>query len=112
MGLVADPILPLSNASKGRLHMLMKSKAVNLTEHSIRVNAFCRGETSTPLLQSEIDNLPDPEKTKAACDACARIGRMASPREQAYMAAIPPCDEASFVVGSTYLEDGGFTASI
>ncbi len=112
MGFVADPVLPVYNASKGGLHMLMKSMAINLIKHNIRVNAFCPGETKTPLLQGEIDNSPDPEKTKAAYDAWAPIGRMANPREQAYVALFLASDESSFVVGSTYLADGGFTASI
>jgi NAD(P)-dependent dehydrogenase (short-subunit alcohol dehydrogenase family) len=112
MGFIADPQLPVYNASKGGLHMLMKSMAVSLIKHNIRVNAFCPGETNTPLLQSEIDNSSDPEKTKAAYDAWAPIGRMASPREQAYVALFLASDESSFVVGSTYLADGGFTASI
>jgi NAD(P)-dependent dehydrogenase (short-subunit alcohol dehydrogenase family) len=37
---------------------------------------------------------------------------MASPREQANVALFLASDEASFVVGSTFLADGGFTASI
>ena len=44
--------------------------------------------------------------------AWAPIGRMASPREQAYVALFLASDESSFVVGSTYLADGGFTSSI
>jgi NAD(P)-dependent dehydrogenase (short-subunit alcohol dehydrogenase family) len=102
MGFIADPAIPVYVASK----------AISLIKHNIRVNAFCPGETNTPLLQSEIDNSPDPEKTKAAYDAWAPIGRMASPREQACVALFLASDEASFVVGSTYLADGGFTASI
>lgn len=112
MGFIADPAIPVYVASKGGLHMLMKAMAVSLIKHGIRVNAFCPGETNTPLLQSEIDNSPDPAATKAAYDAWAPIGRMASPREQAYVALFLASDEASFVVGSTFLADGGFTASI
>jgi len=112
MGFIADPVLPVYNASKGGVHMLMKSMAINLIKHNIRVNAFCPGETNTPLLQSEIDNSPDPAATKAAYDAWAPIGRMASPREQANVALFLASDESSFVVGSTYLADGGFTSSI
>lgn len=112
MGFVADPAIPVYVASKGGLHMFMKAIAISLIKHGIRVNAFCPGETNTPLLQSEIDNSPDPAATKIAYDAWAPIGRMATPREQAYVALFLASDESSFVVGSTYIADGGFTASI
>jgi NAD(P)-dependent dehydrogenase (short-subunit alcohol dehydrogenase family) len=112
MGFVADPAIPVYVASKGGLHMFMKAIAISLIKHNIRVNAFCPGETNTPLLQSEIDNSPDPAATKAAYDAWAPIGRMATPREQAYVALFLASDEAAFVVGSTFIADGGFTASI
>lgn len=110
MGFLADPLTPVYNASKGGLHMLMKSMAVNLIKHGIRVNAFCPGITNTPLLQSEIDTSPDPAKTKEAYDAWAPIGRMGTPREMAHVALFLASDESSFVVGATYLADGGFTA--
>lgn len=112
MGFIADPAIPVYVASKGGLHMLMKAMAISLIKHNIRVNAFCPGETNTPLLQSEIDNSPDPAATKAAYDAWAPIGRMGEPREQAHVALFLASDESSFVVGSTFLADGGFTASI
>jgi NAD(P)-dependent dehydrogenase (short-subunit alcohol dehydrogenase family) len=112
MGFIADPAIPVYVASKGGVHMLMKAMAISLIKHNIRVNAFCPGETNTPLLQSEIDNSLDPAATKAAYDAWAPIGRMATPREQAHVALFLASDESAFVVGSTYLADGGFTASI
>jgi NAD(P)-dependent dehydrogenase (short-subunit alcohol dehydrogenase family) len=110
MGFLADPQAPAYNASKGGLHMLMKSMAVNLIRHGIRVNAFCPGITNTPLLQREIDSSPDPAKTQREYDAWAPIGRMGTPREMANVALFLASDEASFVVGATFLADGGFTA--
>jgi NAD(P)-dependent dehydrogenase (short-subunit alcohol dehydrogenase family) len=110
MGFLADPQAPAYNASKGGLHMLMKSMAVNLIKHGIRVNAFCPGITNTPLLQSEIDSSPDPAKTQREYDVWAPIGRMGTPREMANVALFLASDEASFVVGATFLADGGFTA--
>ena len=112
MGFIADPAIPAYVASKGGVHMLMKAMAAGLIQHGIRVNAFCPGETDTPLLQREIATSPDPAATKAAYDAWAPIGRMATPREQAAVALFLASDEASFVVGSTFVADGGFTASI
>jgi 3-oxoacyl-[acyl-carrier protein] reductase len=112
MGFVADPAIPVYVASKGGVHMLMKAMAAGLIKHGIRVNAFCPGETDTPLLQQEIATSPDPAATKAAYDAWAPIGRMATPREQAAVALFLASDEASFVVGATFVADGGFTASV
>jgi NAD(P)-dependent dehydrogenase (short-subunit alcohol dehydrogenase family) len=110
MGFLADPQAPAYNASKGGLHMLMKSMAVNLIKHNIRVNAVCPGITNTPLLQREIDTSPDPAKTQREYDAWAPIGRMASPKEIAHVALFLASDEASFVVGATFVADGGFTS--
>src|SRR5512142_2091013 len=73
MGFIADPAIPVYVASKGGLHMFMKAIAIKLIKDNIRVNAFCPGETNTPLLQSEIDNSPDPAATKAAYEAWAPI---------------------------------------
>ena len=110
MGFLADPLTPPYNASKGGMHMLMKSMAVNLIKHGIRVNAVCPGITNTPLLQMEIDTSPDPAATKKAYHAWAPIGRMGQPREMATAALFLVSDDASFVVGTTLLVDGGFCA--
>jgi NAD(P)-dependent dehydrogenase (short-subunit alcohol dehydrogenase family) len=111
MGFLADPQAPAYNASKGGLHMLMKSMAVNLIKHNIRVNALCPGITNTPLLQREIDSSPDPAKTQKEYDAWAPIGRMGTPREMAQAALFLVSDESAFVVGATLLVDGGYTAT-
>lgn len=111
MGVLADPQAPAYNASKGGLHMLMKSMAVNLIRENIRVNAVCPGITDTPLLQREIDTSPDPEKTRQEYAKWAPIGRMGSPREIARAALFLASEESSFVVGATLLVDGGYTAT-
>jgi len=111
MGFLADPHAPVYNASKGGLHMLMKSMAVNLIKHNIRVNAVCPGITNTPLLQREIDTSPDPARTQKEYDAWAPIGRMGTPREMAQAALFLVSDESAFVVGATLLVDGGYTAT-
>jgi NAD(P)-dependent dehydrogenase (short-subunit alcohol dehydrogenase family) len=111
MGFVADPQAPAYNASKGGLHLLMKSLAVNLIRHNIRVNAFCPGITQTPLLEREVETAPDPARRRAENEAWAPIGRVGLPREMANVALFLASDEASFVVGATYLADGGYTAT-
>jgi NAD(P)-dependent dehydrogenase (short-subunit alcohol dehydrogenase family) len=110
MGVVADPRSPAYNASKGGLHLLMKSMAVNLIQHNIRVNAVCPGLTDTPLMQDAIAGSADPDEARARFDRRAPIGRMAQPVEIAQAALFLVSDEASFVVGATLMVDGGFTA--
>jgi NAD(P)-dependent dehydrogenase (short-subunit alcohol dehydrogenase family) len=90
--------------------MFTKSIAVDLIRHNIRVNALCPGITRTPLLQSEVDNSLDPEKTAAEQAAWAPIMRVADAREIAQGALFLASDASSFAVGSCLVLDGGFTA--
>jgi NAD(P)-dependent dehydrogenase (short-subunit alcohol dehydrogenase family) len=110
MGLVAVPESPAYNASKGAVIMFTKSIALDLIRHNIRANSLCPGITRTPLLQAEVDNSLEPEKTAAAQAAWAPIGRVADPREIARGALFLASDESSFAVGSCLVLDGGFTA--
>jgi NAD(P)-dependent dehydrogenase (short-subunit alcohol dehydrogenase family) len=110
MGIVAVPESPAYNASKGAVIMFTKSIAIDLIRHNIRVNALCPGITRTPLLQAEVDNSLDPQKTAAEQAAWAPIMRVASPREIANGALFLASDESSFAVGSCLVLDGGFTA--
>jgi NAD(P)-dependent dehydrogenase (short-subunit alcohol dehydrogenase family) len=110
MGIVAVPESPAYNASKGGVIMLTRSLAIDLIRENIRVNALCPGITRTPLLQSEVDNSLDPQRTAAEQAAWAPIMRVADPREIAHGALFLASDESSFAVGSCLVLDGGFTA--
>jgi NAD(P)-dependent dehydrogenase (short-subunit alcohol dehydrogenase family) len=110
MGIVAVPESPAYNASKGAIIMFTKSIAVDLIRHNIRVNSLCPGITRTPLLQAEVDNSIDPERTAAEQAAWAPIMRVADPREIAQGALFLASEASSFAVGSCLVLDGGFTA--
>ncbi len=110
MGMVAVPESPAYNASKGAVIMFTKSIAIDLIRYNIRVNSLCPGITRTPLLQAEVDNSLDPEKTAAEQASWAPIQRVADPREIAQGALFLASDESSFAVGSCLVLDGGFTA--
>jgi NAD(P)-dependent dehydrogenase (short-subunit alcohol dehydrogenase family) len=110
MGIVAVPESPAYNASKGAVIMFTKSIALDLIRYNIRVNALCPGITRTPLLQAEVDNSVDPEKTAAEQASWAPIMRIADPREIAHGALWLASDDSSFAVGSSLVVDGGFTA--
>jgi len=110
MGIVAVPESPAYNASKGGVIMLTRSLAIDLIRDNIRVNSLCPGITRTPLLQAEVDNSLDPEKTAAEQAAWAPIMRVADPAEIAHGALFLASDDSSFAVGSCLVLDGGFTA--
>ena len=110
MGMVAVPESPAYNASKGAVIMFTKSIAIDLIRYNIRVNSLCPGITRTPLLQAEVDNSLDPEKTAAEQAAWAPIRRVADPREIAQGALFLASGESSFAVGSCLVLDGGYTA--
>jgi NAD(P)-dependent dehydrogenase (short-subunit alcohol dehydrogenase family) len=110
MGIVAVPESPAYNASKGGVIMLTRSIAIDLIRDNIRVNSLCPGITRTPLLQAEVDNSLDPEKTAAEQAAWAPIMRVADPDEIARGALFLASDESSFAVGSCLVLDGGYTA--
>jgi NAD(P)-dependent dehydrogenase (short-subunit alcohol dehydrogenase family) len=111
MGIVAVPESPAYNASKGAVIMFTKSLAVDLIRHNIRVNSLCPGITRTPLLQAEVDNSTDPERTAAEQATWAPIMRVAEPREIAQGALWLASPESSFAVGSCLVIDGGYTAT-
>ena len=110
MGIVAVPESPAYNASKGAIIMFTKSIAVDLIRHGIRVNSLCPGITRTPLLQAEVDNSIDPERTAAEQASWAPIMRVADPQEIAQGALFLASEASSFAVGSCLVLDGGFTA--
>jgi NAD(P)-dependent dehydrogenase (short-subunit alcohol dehydrogenase family) len=110
MGIVAVPESPAYNASKGGVIMLTRSLALDLIQYNIRVNALCPGITRTPLLQAEVDNSLDPEKTAREQAEWAPIMRVADPIEIARGALFLASDESSFAVGSCLVLDGGYTA--
>ena len=110
MGIVAVPESPAYNASKGAVIMFTKSIALDLIRYGIRVNSLAPGITRTPLLQREVDNSLDPERTAQEQATWAPILRVAEPREIAQGALWLASDESSFAVGSVLVVDGGFTA--
>jgi NAD(P)-dependent dehydrogenase (short-subunit alcohol dehydrogenase family) len=109
LGIVAVPESPAYCASKGGVTMFTRAIAIDLIRYNIRVNSLCPGITNTPILQAEIDQSPDPEKTRQDQAEWAPIMRIAEPREIAKGALFLASDESSFAVGSSLVLDGGYT---
>ena len=95
-------------ASKGAVLSMTRELAVQFARDNVRVNALCPGPVETPLLLSIFGDDP------AALER-RRIhwptGRLARPREVVNGALFLASDDASYVTGSTFLVDGGLTAS-
>ena len=103
-GTVGAPTLHTYSSSKGAIIQLSKSMAASYAGENILVNCVCPGGTLTPmLLNMEQQDAEDFAKLFP-------IGRLAQPEEIARVILFLCGDEASFMVGSVVLVDGGFTS--
>ncbi len=109
-GLVGGPRAAAYCASKGAVVLLTRAMAIDHGPQKIRVNCICPGDTDTPMLRSEADQLGAPVASFLAESAACPLGRIARPEEIAEAARYLASDAASFVTGSALVVDGGFTA--
>ena len=90
-------------ASKGGVHLLMRSLAQELAPHRIRVNAIAPGAIRTAINRPAWDS-------KAAYERLMRLvpyGRIGEPEDVARAAVWLASDASDYVVGSTLYIDGG-----
>jgi len=96
----------LYTASKHGVAGLTRSAAVEYGESGIRINAICPGFISTPLLHSTVTE--EAAKSMAARHPMNRLG---TPAEVADAVTYLASDASSFVTGSLFSIDGGWTAT-
>jgi NAD(P)-dependent dehydrogenase (short-subunit alcohol dehydrogenase family) len=104
---VAAPELAAYAAAKGAVLQFTRSIAAEYAGRGIRANCICPGGTMTPLL-TEIDRHrsgPDHFRDRHP------IGRYAEPEEIAAAVAFLLADESSFVLGTAFMVDGGYTCT-
>jgi 2-keto-3-deoxy-L-fuconate dehydrogenase len=89
---------------------LTKSMALDHALDGIRVNCICPGRVETPWVAERLAEYPDPEKARREMTATQAVGRMGRPEEVAAAAVYLASDEASFVTGTTFMIDGGWSA--
>lgn len=101
-------------ASKQAVQGLTLTSAVDLAVHRIRVNSVHPGVTRTRMMES-VETMVAPGQENAARTAFsqyAAMQRYAEPQEIAAVIAFLASDDASYVTGSNYVVDGGFTAAM
>jgi 3-oxoacyl-[acyl-carrier protein] reductase len=99
------PGLAVYNASKGAVHTLTKSMAVELAPDKIRVCALAPVAGETPLLAMFMGE-DTPEK-RAAFKATVPLGRFSTPHDIGAAALYLASDEAEFLTGVVLEIDGG-----
>jgi len=94
-------------ASKGAVIQLTKAMAIDHGPQNIRVNAVCPGDTDTPMLAGEAQQLGIPAEQVLAESVHRPLQRVGRPEEIAQAVLYLASDAASFVTGTTLLVDGG-----
>jgi 3-oxoacyl-[acyl-carrier protein] reductase len=105
-GLRPRPGLSAYNATKGAVHILTKSLAVELAPDRIRVCAIAPVATETPLLPSFLGPAAGQREKFVAT---VPLGRLAQPRDIANAALYLASPDAEFVTGNIVEVDGGRT---
>ena len=92
-------------AAKGALISLTKSLAIQFAKDRIRCNVIHPGIVDTPLQAPYLT-----DAIRREFETGIPLGRIAQPREIAYVALFLASDESSFMTGAELVVDGGFTA--
>ncbi len=102
-------------STKGAIISLTRALAWELAPNGIRVNSISPGVVDTPMLRKDI--ALEAEKRNVETESIVReraseqaLKRLADPREIASAILYLASDEASYVDGSDFVVDGGWTA--
>jgi NAD(P)-dependent dehydrogenase (short-subunit alcohol dehydrogenase family) len=99
--------------TKGAVHTMTMSIAVDYVKRGIRCNCICPARIQTPFVEGYLrQHYPGREdEMRRQLDAYQPLGRMGTPAEVAALALYLCSDEAAFVTGQAYPIDGGVLVS-
>ena len=95
--------------TKGAVHTMTMSIAVDYVKQNIRCNCICPARIHTPFVDEYVARhyAGRERETLQQLSAYQPIGRMGTPEEVAHLALYLCSDEAAFVTGQAYPIDGG-----
>ena len=98
-------------ASKGAVHQITRTFAIEHARDGVRVNAVCPGEVDTPMLRAAGRAVPltDQEVLELG-DRVVPMGRLAQPEEIARLVLFLCSDEASYITGAMHYVDAGYSS--
>jgi len=106
-GLVGGPRAVSYCASKGAVVQMTRAMAIDHGGQNIRVNCICPGDTDTPMLRDEAEQLGEPSERFLAEASKRPLRRFGLPEEIAQAVLYLASEQASFVTGTTLVVDGG-----
>ena len=109
-GINADVGLALYNASKGFVHGLTRSIAVDHGPQ-VRCNAIAPGWIMTGMADAAFALSKDPQAAETDARGRHAAGRFGQPEDIANFALWLASDESAFATGQVYVMDGGLTAA-
>jgi len=110
LAIVGYPELAAYTATKGAMVAMSRSASLEAIKYGVRINCVCPGATDTPIFW---EGETDPVKIQKMLDQVAiekPSGRLITTDEVANGIIFLASDEASGVVGTCLVIDGGFTA--
>jgi NAD(P)-dependent dehydrogenase (short-subunit alcohol dehydrogenase family) len=108
-GLVGYPQCPVYSATKGGVHMLTKSTAVDLAP-DVRCNCYCPASVDTQMVQRFRDAAEDVEALERMMVSTHLVPRIGRPEEVAKLVCFLASDDAAWINGVAYTIDGGSLA--
>lgn len=104
--------VPVYAASKGAVVALSRQMAIDYIQDGIRVNSVVVGGVNTAMSHKHASSLGKTLDELGFVQDPRVLGRTADPAEIAAGITYLASDDASFVVGSAFLIDGGLTANL
>ncbi len=97
-------------ASKGAVHQLTRTMALEHSRDGVRINAVAPGEIRTPMLASERETPLTEADLAGLADRTVPMGRLGDSQEVAEVVAFLASDRASYMTGSIVAVDAGYLA--